>query len=106
MTRISLVLLALLTLCALGLVTSQHDARKLFIGLGEEQERARQLEVEYGQLQLEASTWAMHARVEKIAQASLRMRRPESGRVQIIDMAAQAAPRTAPPAAPAPGGAQ
>ena len=43
-----------------------------------EKERARQLDVEYGQLQLEASTWAMHARVEKIAQASLRMRRPEA----------------------------
>ena len=87
MTRISLVLLALLTLCALSLVNSQHEARKLFVELGEEQEQARQLEVEYGQLQLEASTWAMHARVEKIAQTSLRMRRPEAGRVQIIDLA-------------------
>jgi len=97
MTRISLALLVLLTLCALGLVTSQHEARKLFVALGEEQERARQLDVEYGQLQLEASTWAMHARVEKIAQASLRMRRPEAGRVQVLDMGA--APAAAPGAA-------
>ena len=102
MTRISLALLALCTLCALGLVTSQHQARKLFVELGEQQEEARQLDVEYGQLQLEASTWAMHARVEKIAQASLRMRRPEAGRVQIIDMGA--APAGAGTAAPQSGG--
>ncbi len=104
MTRISLALLALLTLCALGLVTSQHEARKLFVELGEEQERARQLDVEYGQLQLEASTWAMHTRVEKIAQTSLRMRRPEAGRVQIIDMGAASLASPEPVAGPAAGG--
>jgi cell division protein FtsL len=87
MARLSLILLAVFTTCALGLVTSQHQARKLFIELGEEQERSRQLDVEYGQLQLESSTWAMHARVEKIARQSLRMRPPETGRVQMIELA-------------------
>ena len=94
MTRASLVLLAVLTACALGLVTSQHEARKLFVALGEQQERSRQLDVEYGQLQLESSTWAMHARVEKIARTSLRMRAPEAGRVQLVDL-------NAPPTVPA-----
>ena len=84
MVRLNLLLLALLTACALGLVTSQHKARKLFVELEEEQERARGLEVEYGQLQLEASTWAMHARVERIASQALRMRVPEIRRVQIV----------------------
>ena len=51
----------------------------------EEQERARQLNTEYDQLQLEASTWAMHSRVEKIARSSLRMRSPEAGRVQVVE---------------------
>jgi len=92
MARLSLVLLAALTLCALGLVTAQHAARKLFIQLGEEQEHARQLDVEYGQLQLESSTWAMHARVEKIARQSLRMRLPEAVRVQMIELALPAQP--------------
>jgi len=87
MARLSLILLAVFTACALGLVTSQHQARKLFIELGEEQERSRQLDVEFGQLQLESSTWAMHARVEKIARQSLRMRPPEAGRVQMIEVA-------------------
>ena len=85
MARLSLILLALLTACALGLVTSQHQARKLFIELEQEQERARQLEVEYGQLQLESSTWGMHARIERIARQGLRMRLPDASRVKIIE---------------------
>ena len=35
--------------------------------LEREQARGRELDVEYGQLQLEASTWGLHARVERIA---------------------------------------
>ena len=85
MTRISLMLLAMLTALSLGLVTSQHQARKLFIALEQELEHARQLEVEYGQLQLESSTWSMHARVERIAREALRMRPPDAGRVKIVE---------------------
>ena len=100
MTRLSLVLLAMLTLCALGLVNAQHEARKLFVQLNEEQERARQLDVEYGQLQLEASTWALHARVERIARQSLRMLPPAAGRLQLVDpgAAVKAAPEAGAPA--------
>ena len=104
MTRVSLLLLAVLTACALGLVSSQHEARKLFIELGEQQERSRRLDVEYGQLQLESSTWAMHARVEKIARTSLRMRAPEAGRVQLVDL--NAPPPAAADAPAATGGAR
>jgi len=84
LARINLILLALLTACALGLVTSQHKARKLFSELEREQERAKQLEVEWGQLQLEQSTWAMHARVEKIARERLRMSVPDAKRSQVV----------------------
>ncbi|MFM9969816.1 MAG: cell division protein FtsL [Burkholderiales bacterium] len=84
MLRLNLILLAVLILCALGLVSSQHQARKLFISLEEESERAKQLEVEFGQLQLEQSTWAMHTRIEKIASQTLRMRAPDARRVQVV----------------------
>jgi cell division protein FtsL len=90
MARLNLLLLALLTACALGLVTSQHKARKLFVELEQEQERARSLEVEYGQLQLEASTWAMHTRVERVARQALRMRVPDANRIQIVPREAPA----------------
>ena len=88
MARINLILLALLTACALGLVTSQHKARKLFAELEREQERAKQLDVEWGQLQLEQSTWAMHARVQKIARERLRMSVPDATRTQVVSQPA------------------
>jgi len=82
--KLNLVLSGILVVCALGLVTSQHKARKLFVELQKQQEVAKQLEVEYGQLQLEQSTWAMHSRVEKIAANTLRMRVPPAARVHLV----------------------
>ncbi len=84
MIKLNLVLSGILVVCALGLVTSQHKARKLFVELQKQQEVAKQLEVEYGQLQLEQSTWAMHSRVEKIAANTLRMRVPPAARVHLV----------------------
>ena len=73
MLRINLVLLAVLVVCALSLVTSRHQARKLFVDLEREQAQTRAYEIEYGQLQIEQSTWAVPARVDKIAREQLRM---------------------------------
>lgn len=87
MVRLNLILFAVLIICSLGLVSSQHQARKLFNSLEEENERTRQLEVEHGQLQLEQSTWAMHTRIEKIATQTLRMRAPDARRVQLVPSA-------------------
>ncbi|HSQ04831.1 MAG TPA: cell division protein FtsL [Burkholderiales bacterium] len=84
MTRLNLVFFVALIACALALVTSQHQSRKLYVELQKEQERAQQLEVEWGQLQLEQSTWAMHARIEKIATRDLAMHVPAASRVQVI----------------------
>ncbi|MDR2186646.1 MAG: cell division protein FtsL [Azonexus sp.] len=78
MSRFNMTLLLVAVVCALALVTSQHRARKLFQELEREQERARQLDVEYGQLQLEMSTWATHPRIEKIARERLRMVQPDA----------------------------
>lgn len=87
MLRLNLVLLAALTACALALVTSQHQARKLYVELQKEQELAKELDVEWGQLQLEASTWATHARVEKLATRTLGMRVPPASRVRVVPVA-------------------
>jgi cell division protein FtsL len=83
-SRINLALLAVLIVCALGLVTSQHEARKLFTELEKEQELSKQIDVEWGQLQLEQSTWAMHARIERIAARTLQMRVPPPDRVRLV----------------------
>jgi cell division protein FtsL len=82
MVRLNMILLLIAVVCALGAVTSQHRARKLFQALEGEQERVRQLDIEYGQLQLELSTWATHPRIEQIARDRLRMVTPDPvGRV-------------------------
>ena len=83
MAKLNLLLLAVLVACALGLVTSQHRARKLFTDLEREHNRARELDVEYGRLQLEASTWGLHARVERIATGALGMRPADARRTRV-----------------------
>ena len=87
MTKLNLVLVLILVACALGMVTAQHKARKIFIELQQEQELAKKMEVEWGQLQLEQSTWAMHTRVEKIATAYLQMRAPDAAHIQVVQSA-------------------
>ena len=102
MTRVNIVLLVVLVACALSLVTSRNQARRLFVELTREQAQARAYETEYGQLSLEQSTWAMPARIEKIARDTLRMQLPQPGRVEVVEVPAGAA-STGAPAAPAEG---
>ena len=85
MVRVNLVLLAVLIACALSLVTSRHQARKRFIDLEREVAQTRAYDVEYGQLQIEQSTWAMPARVEKVAREQLRMQLPTPDRIEMLD---------------------
>ncbi|MFZ1907885.1 MAG: cell division protein FtsL [Burkholderiales bacterium] len=92
MAKLNLLLLLVLVVCALGLVTSQHRARKLFSDLDRGQQRERQLDVVYGQLQLEASTWGLHARVSKIAVDKLGMHVPDPHRVIVVTIPAEAKP--------------
>ena len=84
MTRVNIALLAVLVVCALSLVTSRHQSRRLFVALEHEQALGRALETEYGQLQLEQSTWGMPARVEKIAREQLRMQLPSAARTDVV----------------------
>jgi cell division protein FtsL len=91
--RLNLLMIGIAVMCALGVVTAQHEARKLFVELQKEQEVAKQLDVEWDQLQLEQSTWAMHSRIEKIAVDSLKMRVPPPSRIRIVDPSAGAMPR-------------
>jgi len=75
--------------CALGIVTSQHMARKLFMTLENEKETERKLEVEWGRLQLEQSTLIMHGRIERIAKGHLKMVVPAATDIQVISIGAK-----------------
>jgi cell division protein FtsL len=92
MTRLNLILFAVLMLTALGVVTSQHQARKLYFELQQENDAAKQYEIEWGQLQLEQSTWAMHSRIESIASKHLNMEVPDSKRIQAVSTHRQSTP--------------
>ncbi len=84
MLRLNLFLLGFAIVCALSVVTSQHKARKLFIELQAEKDKAQQMEVEWGQLQLEQSTLALPSRVEKIASYQLQMQMPQGGQIHFV----------------------
>ncbi len=85
LTRLNLVLLLAVVGCALSAITANHQARKLHTELEASQKHMRDLDVEWGQLQLEQSTWASHARVEKVAREKLDMRPPTAGQILSIE---------------------
>lgn len=86
MTRLNLILFFALMFSALGLVNAQHKARKFYIELEQLNQAEKQFNQEYGQLQLEQSTWAMHSRIEKIAAQQLQMQVPDAKRIQIVSL--------------------
>jgi cell division protein FtsL len=85
MTRTNLVLIFIVVLCALATINANHRARRAFIALEAEQKRNRNLDIEWGQLQLEQSTWAGHVRIEKYARDKLDMRTPQAGQVLMVE---------------------
>lgn len=83
---LNVLLLMALVICALSAVSSQHKARKLYVELQKEKDSAQQMDIEWGQLQLELSTWATPARVERVATQKLRMHLPERAQIQFIEL--------------------
>ncbi|MBI1396483.1 MAG: cell division protein FtsL [Betaproteobacteria bacterium] len=84
MTRLNMLLLLVAVLCALGVVTSQHRARVLFVELEREQHAARSLDEEWRQLQAEQSTHSRLAHIESVATSHLHMVVPPTSRVEIV----------------------
>jgi cell division protein FtsL len=89
MTRANVLLLMLVVACALGVITSQHRARKLFTELEGEQAAAKKLEEEFTQLQLEQGAWATHKRVEAVASRGLGMRLPDPTTTVVVTVPAK-----------------
>jgi cell division protein FtsL len=84
---ISLVTL-LLVMSALSLINSQYQARRLFIELERAQSSAKQIEIEWAQLQLDQSSLAKHARIEANARRELNMVAVSPERTQYLVMGA------------------
>jgi len=69
---------------AAGAVYCKHRARALFVELEELNGRRDNLEIEWGQLQLEQSAWSSHAFVERVANARLHMAMPPPKEIEIV----------------------
>ena len=69
---------------AAGAIWCKHRARELFVELESLHARRDNLEIEWGQLQLEQSAWSTHAFVERVASTKLRMAMPPPKEIEIV----------------------
>ena len=69
---------------AAGAIYCKHRARELFVELERLNARRDNLDVEWGQLQLEQSAWSTHAFVERVASTKLRMATPPPQAIEVI----------------------
>jgi cell division protein FtsL len=69
---------------SLGVVYAKHEARSRFNELQQLTQQRDDLDIEWGQLQLEQSTWATHGRVERVARDDLRMVIPQASDLRIV----------------------
>jgi cell division protein FtsL len=82
-SRLNVALVLLLMACALALIQSQHRSRTYFVELERLKKQAHMLDEQWGQLQLEQSTWANPARVDTLARIRLGLIAPPNDRVRI-----------------------
>jgi len=69
---------------ALGVVHGKQQARNRFNELQKLTTQRDDLDIEWGQLQLEQSTWATHGRVEQVAHDDLGMVTPQATDLRIV----------------------
>jgi len=72
-------------LTGIALVYTKHESRKLFVELEGLTHERDELNIEWGQLQIEQSTWAQHARIEQVASDDLSLIRPVTTDIFVIE---------------------
>ena len=72
-------------LSGMALVYTKHESRKLFVELEGLTHERDELNIEWGQLQIEQSFWAQHARIEQVATEDLALVRPEATDIYVIE---------------------
>lgn len=82
---LALVLAVVCVVSAMALIYTKHQSRKLFVELEQLTAERDRLNIEWGQLQIEQSTWATHARIEKVASEELSLTRPETTEIFVIE---------------------
>jgi len=81
---LTLVFAIVCVISAVAVIYTKHESRKLFVGLEQLTAERDALNIEWGQLQIEQSTWATHARIEKVATDELSLSRPDARELNVI----------------------
>jgi cell division protein FtsL len=68
------------------IVNVEHRSRQLFMAAEEQSRELDRLQIDWGRLQIEQSTWATHARIEALARQRLQLTVPDDeGLVVIVE---------------------
>lgn len=81
---IILVLVIAVMASAIASVYAKHQSRKLFTDLQALSTERDRMEVEWGKLQIEQSTWSTYGRVEQLAREQMNMQAPSPGDVTLL----------------------
>lgn len=65
-------------------VATKHEARRLFVELEELKREKDRLEVDWGRLRIEQSSYATHPRIETLARERLTLGAPRDDQVVVI----------------------
>lgn len=84
-TLLTIVFAVVCVMSAMALVYTKHESRKLFVELEALTTERDELNIEWGQLQIEQSTWATHARIERVATEELSLARPKPTEIYVIE---------------------
>ena len=82
---LTLILLALVTTSALGVVYTRHDSRQLAVALGELENDRDEIIAEWSRLQLEQAWLADASHVESKARTELGMDQPAESSILVVD---------------------
>ena len=81
---VNMTLVIMIMASAVGVIYAKHRNRMLYVDLRELQSQRDDLNIDWGRLQLEQSTWATHGRIEAVARKKLGMRNLDYNEVVIV----------------------
>jgi len=82
-----LLLAAAVTASGIWVTDAKHRARQLFVELEELNQEQDQLQINWGRLQIEQSTWATHPRIEALARERLHLTNPTDEQLVVVEPA-------------------
>jgi cell division protein FtsL len=79
-----LALTAAVVASGIWIVYIEHRSRQLFIAAEEQSRELDRLEIEWGRLQIEQSTWATPSRIEALARQRLQLTVPSGEALAVV----------------------